>query len=88
MTDRIVRPFVFSSHFPVIMARPTHPDKDIEAVVKFAESLGWHYVASQGHAWGRLFCKGGIRGACIISVWSTPKKPYFHARQIRQRVQK
>ena len=68
------------------MARPVHPDKDIEGAVSFAEGKGWRYVASSGHSWGRLFCPGGQPGDCIISVWSTPKDAFAHARQIRRRV--
>src|SRR5579864_1228606 len=68
------------------MARPVHPDKDIEAAVRFAEANGWHYEPSSGHPWGRLLCQGAQRGACMMSVWSTPRNPYFHARLIRRRV--
>jgi hypothetical protein len=68
------------------MARPKHPDKDVEAAVAYAETKGWDYVPSNGHAWGRLFCKHSARGGCILSVWSTPKSTYDHARQIRRRV--
>ena len=31
--------------------RPRHPDKDIEVAVKYAESKGWTWTASRGHAW-------------------------------------
>ena len=68
------------------MARPVHPDKDIEAAVSYAEAKGWHYVPSSGHAWGRLFCPGGQRGDCKLSVWSTPRNAFAHARDIRRRV--
>jgi hypothetical protein len=70
------------------MARPTHPDKDIERAVLYAETHGWRYDHSNGHAWGRLYCKGAARAACIMSVWSTPRDPTEHARQIRRRVAK
>jgi hypothetical protein len=71
------------------MPRSVHPNSDIEMAVKFAEAKGWRYVHSNGHAWGRLFCSLGQRGGCpIISVWSTPKNPFNHARQIRRRVSK
>jgi len=70
------------------MARPVHPDKDVEAAVKFAETRNWRVVMSNGHAWGRLFCPGKQRGACIISVWSTPASGFAHARQIRNRIAK
>ncbi|HVB18472.1 MAG TPA: hypothetical protein VNF04_18220 [Stellaceae bacterium] len=68
------------------MARPVHPDKDVEAAVRFAESKGWRYVHSSGHPWGRLFCPGGLRGACIISVNSTPRSGANHAKRIRRKV--
>lgn len=70
------------------MARPEHPNKEIEAAVKHAISKGWRFKGSKGHAWGRLFCPAKVRGGCQISVWSTPKSPFDHARQIRRRVDK
>ena len=70
------------------MPRPVHPNSDIEEAVKLAEDKGWRYVRSHGHAWGRLFCPSGQRGGCIISVWSTPRNPFDHARQIRRRIEK
>jgi hypothetical protein len=66
--------------------RPEHPDKDIEAAVRYAEAKGWRVTMSNGHAWGRLYCPGGRPGDCILSVWSTPSNPFRFARQIRQRV--
>lgn len=68
------------------MARPVHPDKDIEAVVSFAEAEGWRVEISNGHAWGRLYYPGGRLGDCILSVWSTPADPFGHARQLRRRM--
>jgi len=70
------------------MPRPVHPDKDIEDAVSFAESQQWRYVAPgrSSHAWGRLLCPGGRPGDCALSIWSTPKNPFAHARQIRRRV--
>jgi hypothetical protein len=34
--------------------RSKHPNKDIEAAIKYAEELGWEYRASgnSSHAWG------------------------------------
>ena len=64
------------------MGRPRHPDKHIEKAVQYAESLGWRVVVPGSHAWGRLFCPSGTRDGCIISVWSTPRVPINHARQI------
>lgn len=68
------------------MARPRHPDSMIEDAIQYAENLGWKAVISNGHAWGRIFCPQSSRSGCIVSVWSTPRVPYNHARQIRKRV--
>lgn len=68
------------------MARFRHPNKHIERAVRYAESLGRRVVTSEGHAWGRLFCPHANRDGCIISVWSTPRNPENHARQIRREV--
>ena len=54
------------------MGRPRHPNKHIEAAIRYAESLGWCVELSNGHAWGRLFCPREARGGCKKSVWSTP----------------
>lgn len=68
--------------------RPKHPNKEIELAIKYAESKGWRYIASGGsaHAWGRLFCPLATREGHSMSVWSTPKSPENHSRQIRRNV--
>src|SRR5881227_3578283 len=38
------------------MARPRHPNKEIEAAVRYAEARGWTLTPAKGHAWGRLRC--------------------------------
>lgn len=68
------------------MNRPRHPDKTIEAAVRYAEQLGWRVQMSNGHAWGRLFCPFSSRDGCIVSVWSTPRNPDNHARHLRKTV--
>ncbi len=46
------------------MARPRHPNKDIEKVLDYAESVGWMVEhRSGGHAWGRMRCSN--QGAII-----------------------
>jgi hypothetical protein len=70
------------------MPRPRHPNKEIEAAVRYAEGLGWTCTLSTGHAWGRLRCAHGQRGGCQFSVWSTPRNAHNHAAQIRRRVDK
>lgn len=68
------------------MSRPRHPNKHIESAVQYSEMLGWRVVLSSGHAWGHLLCPWSNREGCLISVWSTPRVPENHARQIRSRV--
>ena len=71
------------------MARNRHPSKDIEAALRHAERAGWRVEVRGSHAWGKTFCPyndGGCRCGefCITSIWSTPKVPRNHARQLRR----
>ncbi|MGY8788494.1 MAG: hypothetical protein ACKVH5_09410, partial [Fidelibacterota bacterium] len=67
--------------------RSKHPNKVIEEAIKYAENQGWAIkINEKGHAWARLFCPGGNRGDCIISVWSTPRVAENHANQIERRI--
>ena len=68
--------------------RPRHPNKDIEAAIKYAESKGWRYqeTGNSAHAWGRLLCPFESREGHSMSVWSTPKSTDNHAKQIRRNV--
>jgi hypothetical protein len=68
------------------MSRPRHPNKHIEKAICYAESQGWQVEMVRGHAWGRLFCPQSSREGCIVSVWSTPRKPENHARHIWREV--
>jgi hypothetical protein len=68
------------------MNRARHPNKHIQDAVKYAERRGWRVEMSAGHAWGRLFCPRHDRDGCQFSVWSTPRNPENHAKQIRRRV--
>ncbi len=72
------------------MSRPKHPNKTIEEAIQYAESKEWYYLKSgnSSHAWGRLLCSKKERGGCRMSIWSTPKVPETHARQIRRNVDK
>jgi hypothetical protein len=69
------------------VARSGHPNKHIEGAVRNAEQCGWRFEAGAGHCWGRLFCDGKARGACIIVVYSTPRVPENHAKRIRRQVE-
>lgn len=66
------------------MARPRHPQKEVEEAVAYAEARGWTW-RPMGH-WGRLFCPYADRGGCQTGVNSTPRNPGHHARQIRRAV--
>ncbi|MEX2523715.1 MAG: hypothetical protein WD750_02050 [Gammaproteobacteria bacterium] len=71
------------------MARRRHPNKEIEEALAWAEGRGWRIEMAGGHAWGRLYCPWNDPECrcgefCIVSVWSTPRNPVAHARQIRR----
>lgn len=70
------------------MPRKKHPNKIIEEALDFAIKLGWRYqkVGNSAHAWGRLLCPRDSREGCSMSIWSTPKNPESHAKQIIRRV--
>lgn len=67
------------------VARPRHPSKEIEDAVSYAEANGWSYkrAGKSAHAWGLLVCPGDCR---LVAVWSTPRVPERHARDIRRAV--
>ncbi|SFI11118.1 hypothetical protein SAMN05421753_105269 [Planctomicrobium piriforme] len=66
------------------MPRPRHPNKHIEAAIRYAEVNGWKAEISNAHAFCKLYCPQACK--CLISVWSTPKVPENHARRIRRDV--
>ena len=66
------------------MVRPRHPNKEIEAAVQYAESKGWTFVRQGSHAWGVLRCPRRGRDGHRRSVYSTPRNPFTHARDIRR----
>ncbi|WP_225917536.1 MULTISPECIES: hypothetical protein [Pseudomonas] len=71
------------------MIRPTHPKKEIEETLRYAEGQGWRVDAGGSHAWGRVYCpykdaECRCGEFCITSIWSTPKSPGNHARALRR----
>jgi hypothetical protein len=69
--------------------RKSHQRKEIEGAIRHAEALGWEWRKGAGHAWGILRCPWNDEECrcgeyCQISVWSTPRNPGNHARQIRR----
>jgi hypothetical protein len=68
------------------MARPRHPHKEIEGAVQYAEAHEWRFIKGKGHGWGRLLCPFNSREGCQVSVWSTPRNPERHAKDILRAV--
>lgn len=66
-----------------------HPSKEIQAALKYAEKKGWRIALGGSHAWGKIYCPNNDQQCrcgefCITSVWSTPRNPTNHARQLRR----
>jgi len=67
----------------------SHPKADVEEALRHAEKKGWKIEVSRSHshAWGKIYCPYNSQECrcgdyCITSIWSTPKNPKNHARQI------
>lgn len=67
------------------MAR--HHNKHIREALEYAEDRGWTVKKSnaRAHAWGTIFCEFGHK-TCWMAIYSTPKSPENHAREIRRKV--
>ena len=57
--------------------------------IQHAEQAGWTVEQVRGHPWGRMKCPRNNENCrcgefCIASIWSTPRNPTNHARQIRR----
>jgi len=59
-----------------------HPNKHIREALKYATDQGWTLASGRGHAFGVLRCPAGTREGCQKSVWSTPRNPECHARDL------
>ncbi len=75
------------------MGEKRHPSKDVHKALSHAEARGWRIEPAYGHAWARIYCPFNDMSCrygkfCVVSVWSTPKSPVDHARQIRRVVDK
>ena len=71
------------------MVRARHPKKEIEAAIRHAEDNGWRVQIRGSHAWGKIYCPYNDAECrcgefCIASIWSTPKNPGNHARQLKR----
>ena len=72
--------------------RPRHPKKEVEAVLRELEELGWTVEKrnGKGHAWGLLRCPKPTDECrcgmfCQMSINSTPQNPSNHAAKLRQK---
>lgn len=68
------------------MARRRHPKKAVEAVVQYAESLGWRVRLGSGHVWAQLLCPAADRSGCIVRVFSTPENAENHAMIVKRKI--
>jgi len=69
------------------MARKRHGKSEVETAMKYAESKGWRVEVGGSHAWGKMYCPYNDDTCrcgefCIASIWSTPRNPGNHARQL------
>lgn len=71
------------------MPRRPHSKQEVEEALRYAEANGWRIEVGGSHAWGKIYCPDKDKECrcgefCISSIWSTPKNPGNHARQIRR----
>ena len=67
------------------MPRARHPKKEVEAALAELEDAGWTVAPNaSGHRWGVARCAESSRSGCQVSIWSTPRSPDNHARQLRR----
>ena len=64
-----------------------HPNKHVRAALKYAQTKEWTVKKSgpRAHAWGIIHCSFG-HSECWMSIYSTPKSPENHARNIKKTV--
>ncbi|MHA3982316.1 hypothetical protein [Acinetobacter venetianus] len=69
--------------------RPKHTNKHIAAAIDYALENGWKYIdtGKSAHAFCILRCTQG-HSEHSMSVYSTPKKPENHAKNILKMVEK
>ena len=65
-----------------------HPNKEIRAAIDYALSHGWRLIKAgpRAHVWGRLLCRQRDREGCQQPVFSTPRHPQDHGKDIRRAV--
>ena len=65
-----------------------HQNRYIREAIAYALNNGWTLRKSgpRAHVWGLLYCPQTDRTGCIRAVYSTPRSPEDHARDIRRAV--
>jgi len=63
------------------MIRPTHPKKEIEETLRYAEWQGWRVDVGGSHAWGRAYCPYNDEACrcgefCITSILEHAEEPW------------
>ncbi|WP_087144409.1 hypothetical protein [Crenothrix polyspora] len=66
-----------------------HPNKVVRDALQYASDNDWRIVQGGSHAWGQMYCPYNDKTCrcgefCRASIWSTPKNPENHAKQIRR----
>ncbi len=69
--------------------RKLHPKPEVEKTLKYAEEHGWRIEVGGSHAWEKMYCPHNNKECrcgefCVSSIWSTPKNPGNHAKQIKR----
>lgn len=62
------------------MPRPRHPDKDLEAVLRQAERLGW--IVVRGKTYYKLKCGCPLKHARTMHI--TPSNPHYRLNWLKQ----
>ena len=76
-----VGPLTSGNRRPTVGERvhPKHPKKEVNDALDYADQQGFEVERTvSGHRWGRITCTCGAS----VSIWSTPKSPHDHGRQV------
>ena len=65
-----------------------YPNRYIREAIAYALDNGWTLRKSgpRAHTWGLLYCPQADRTGCARAVYSTPRRPEDHAKDIRRAV--
>jgi hypothetical protein len=69
--------------------RTRHPKKEVEEALRHTEDAGLRVEVGGSHAWGKMYCPYNDSECrcgefCITSIWSTPRNPGNHSRQLKR----